>query len=167
VTFSARRANQHQSQVKPLTQKYFCLQEFRFSVWIAHPGLARGALRDRHETLGRDAMDAAGVRRVRSPDEIAGCGRQSRVVLAPRPWRQVGGLPAGDGGKKRRFTGESTKERVKTIARGKPECLAEPVVDLLVCFFCFANEAAGAASARLSLRPLSRGTMNFPKAQAD
>src|SRR3954469_12431756 len=82
-------------------------------------------------------MDAAGVRRVCSPDEIACCVRQSRVVLAPRPWRQVGRRhPAGDGGKKRRFTGESTKELVQTIARGKPERLAEPVVTTLVCFLC-------------------------------
>src|SRR5689334_5130941 len=105
----------------------------------------------------------AGVRRVRSPDEIAGRVRQSRVVLAPRPWRQAcGKYPAGDGGKKRRFTGESTKQPFKPLARGKPECLAELVVDLLVCFFTFANEAAGAASARLSLRPLlTRGTVNW------
>ena len=69
-------------------------------------------------------------------DEIAGGVRQSRVVLTPRPWRQAcGRYPAGDGGKKRRFTGESTKEPVQTIARGKPECLAELVVTTLVCFF--------------------------------
>jgi hypothetical protein len=43
---------------------------------------------------------------------------------------------------------------VKTIARGKPVRLAEPVVTMLVCFFQSANEAAGAVCARLSLRPL-------------
>ena len=63
-----------------------------------------------------DAMDAAGVRRVRSPDENVGSVRQSRVVLAPRPWCQVGGSdPAGDGGNKRRFTGESTKQPLKPL----------------------------------------------------
>jgi hypothetical protein len=31
-------------------------------------------------------------------------------------------------------TGESTKETVKTIARGKPVELGEPVVTTLVCF---------------------------------
>jgi len=42
------------------------------------------------------------------------------VVLTPRRWRQVGGkYPAGDGDKKP-ITGESTKEAVKTIARGMP-----------------------------------------------
>jgi hypothetical protein len=45
-----------------------------------------------------------------SPDEIAGRVRQSRVVLAPRPWRQVAlKYPRDDGGNKRRFTGESTR----------------------------------------------------------
>ena len=35
--------------------------------------------------------------------------RRSRVVLAPRPWRYAGGIvPAGNGGKKGRFPGEST-----------------------------------------------------------
>jgi len=35
--------------------------------------------------------------------------RRSRVVLAPRPWRHVGGkYPPGNGGKKGRFPGEST-----------------------------------------------------------
>jgi hypothetical protein len=49
-------------------------------------------------------------------DEIAGGVRQSRVVLTPRPWRQVGGSdPAGDGGKKRRFTGESAKQPLKPL----------------------------------------------------
>src|SRR5262245_14729442 len=50
------------------------------------------------------------------------CGRRSRVVLAPRPWRYVGAkYRAGNGGKKGRFPGESTKETVKTIARGRSE----------------------------------------------
>jgi len=44
------------------------------------------------------------------PDENACSGRQSRVVLAPRPWRYTGGnIPIGNGGKKGRFPGESTK----------------------------------------------------------
>jgi hypothetical protein len=32
-------------------------------------------------------------------------------------------------------TGESTKETVKTIAQGRPDCFGEPVVTMLVCFF--------------------------------
>ena len=47
--------------------------------------------------------------------------------------------------------------------RGESRCeLAEPVVTTLVCFLQSANEAAGAVSARLSLRPLRfRGTTNW------
>jgi len=46
------------------------------------------------------------------------------VVLTPRRWCQVGDdakrIAAGDGGKKARFTKESMKETVKTIAQGRP-----------------------------------------------
>jgi hypothetical protein len=43
---------------------------------------------------------------------------------------------------------------VKTIAQGRPGISGGPVVTTLVCLFDFAREAAGASSARLSLRPL-------------
>jgi hypothetical protein len=43
---------------------------------------------------------------------------------------------------------------VKTIARGVPGYSGVTVVTMLVCLFYFACEAAGAASARYSLRPL-------------
>jgi len=56
-------------------------------------------------------------------------------------------------------TGEGTKETVKTIARGMPGVTGVTVVTMLVCYFYFAREAAGASSARHSLRPL-----NFQKA---
>src|SRR5258708_19441982 len=46
----------------------------------------------------------------------------------------------------------------KTIARGMPGRSGVTVVTTLVCFFHFTHEAAGALSARHSLRPLlSRG----------
>src|SRR5213595_996738 len=51
-------------------------------------------------------------------------------------------------------TGKSTKETVKTIARGMPGEPGVTVVTMLVCFFIFACEAAGASRARHSLRPL-------------
>src|SRR5437899_5245252 len=43
----------------------------------------------------------------------------------------------------------------KTIARGMPGETGVTVVTMLVCFFYFAREAAGASSARHSLRPLN------------
>jgi hypothetical protein len=51
-------------------------------------------------------------------------------------------------------TEESAKETVKTIARGMPGDSGVTVVTILVCSFYFACEAAGASSARHSLRPL-------------
>jgi len=52
-------------------------------------------------TLRRQAGSPAGRKR--------GSVRRNRVVLAPRPWRYVGGnLPDNNGGKKGRFPGEST-----------------------------------------------------------
>src|ERR1700752_1082529 len=50
----------------------------------------------------------------------------------------------------------------KTIARGKPGCLGCTCQNRVLSFATLAHGAAGASSARLSLRPLSeRGTMNF------
>jgi hypothetical protein len=70
------------------------------------------------------------------PDENARSVRRSRVVLAPRPWRYAGGsFSVGNGGKKGRFPGESTKETVKPLRGESRDCLAEPVVTTLVCFF--------------------------------
>ena len=80
-------------------------------------------------------------------------------------WRRDPGVKlcgkshVGDGGKKGRFTGESTKETV-TPLRGESRVVpAEPVVTTHVSYLCFGRVAAGAVSARLSLRPLFfRGT---------
>jgi hypothetical protein len=43
---------------------------------------------------------------------------------------------------------------VKTIAQGRSGVSGEPVVTMLVWFFHFPREAAGAMGTRLSLRPL-------------
>jgi hypothetical protein len=43
---------------------------------------------------------------------------------------------------------------VKTIAQGRLGYSGEPVVTMLVWFFHFPREAAGATGTRLSLRPL-------------
>jgi hypothetical protein len=61
--------------------------------------------------------------------------------------------PRGDGDYEVTDTGESTHNAVKTIAQGRPGVAAEPVVNNSCAFFV-AHEAAGAASTRLSLRPL-------------
>jgi hypothetical protein len=76
------------------------------------------------------------------------CGPDTPTLVSDR--RR---FSADDGGYQARYTGESTKETVKTIVRGKPGVSGEPVVTMLVCFIQFAYEAAGASRTRLSLRP--------------
>jgi hypothetical protein len=53
-------------------------------------------------------------------------------------------------------TGKSTKQPVKTIARGMSDDSGVTVVTMLVCFLNFAREAADASGVRHSLRPLFR-----------
>jgi hypothetical protein len=68
-------------------------------------------------------------------DESGRCGRQNRVVLAPRCWRQVREkqtLLRGDGGKQAGRRGERAISR-KTIAQGRPDASAEPVCSC-ACF---------------------------------
>jgi hypothetical protein len=63
----------------------------------------------------QDAMDAAASARRKLRGRKRGSVRRSRVVLAPRPWRYVGGIiPTGNGGKKGRFPGESKYKPVLT-----------------------------------------------------
>src|SRR5262245_37281715 len=89
---------------------------FRFTgilIYGIHPLSPRhheGRSRDRHGTLAPVAMDAAASgdlftgRNVRSV-------RRSRVVLAPRPWRQVGAKHrADDGGKTGRSPGRARRK---------------------------------------------------------
>jgi hypothetical protein len=140
---------------------------FRFSEIIIRaitlPARAsmRGRLRNRHGTLARVAMDAVasgGISRRTRTRRV----RRNRVVLAPRPWRQVGAkYRAGDGGKTGRSPGRARISR-KAIARGKPGCLGCTCQIRVRSCLPIAHGAAGAVGARLSLRPLSeRGTMRL------
>jgi hypothetical protein len=107
----------------------------------------------------RDAVDAASVRCF-CIGRNASSGRRSRVVLAPRPWRYVGGkYPAGNGGKKGRSPGRARISR-KPLRGESWDVSAVPVVKpVCISVALFAHGTAGAVGARLSLRPLSeRGT---------
>ena len=106
---------------------------------------------------GRDAVDADGA-----SDEGAGCGRRSRVVLAPRRRRQVlRGHPCGATETNQPdLRGEHEVSR-KTIARGMPGVTG--VTCMLVCAFysILHTRPWGASSARHSLRPFrGRGDRN-------
>jgi hypothetical protein len=127
-------------QITGTFPRVFCPHEGRFAIVTK-----RGA---------GDAVDAAGAR-----DEGACRGRRSRGVLIPRRWYQALKkltLLRGDGGNKARLSGETTKETVKTIARGMPDVSGVTVVTCLRAFY-FARKAAGATGARHSLRPLISG----------
>jgi hypothetical protein len=67
----------------------------------------------------------------RHADERCCCGRQNRVVLTPRRWRQVRGvasaqpgldktISAGDGGKRARSPGRARHKPLKPLRAGMP-----------------------------------------------
>src|SRR5579872_7282533 len=68
----------------------------------------------------------------------------------------------GDGGKKARSPGRPRRKPLKPFARGMPGCSGEPAVTCLRAF-SFARKAAGASSARHSLRPLNFGGTITPE----
>jgi hypothetical protein len=72
----------------------------------SHPSEGRIAI---VTDAGRDAVDAAAPGAHQRADEWRNCGRQSRVVLTPRRWRQVGGLIRKRRWQESPVTGESTK----------------------------------------------------------
>src|ERR1700754_2839151 len=90
--------------------------------------------------------------------------RRSRVVLAPRCWRQVLEkltLLRDDGDNKPAHRGEHEVSR-KAIAQGMSECFRSPVCSYAPNAQFLAHETAGAARTRHSLRPLlKRGTTNL------
>jgi hypothetical protein len=98
-------------------------------------------------------------------DERCCRGRQNRVVLTPRRWRQVCGrqvgptgrgqarYPQDDGGKRARSPGRARHKLLKPLRAGMP---GVPVYSLLlVCVLPIqsAHETAGAAGTRHSPRP--------------
>ena len=116
------------------------------------PPRLRGALRGRHERWVRDAMDA-----VASQDERRHRGRQSRVVLTPRRWRQVCGAIRRRRWQESPVTGSGHQgEHVisRKPLRREGRIVSANLWRLRSCAFLFACEAMGAASTRLSLRPL-------------
>ena len=86
------------------------------------------------------------------------------MVLIPRRWYQALKkltLLMGDGDNKARSPGRARRKPLKPAARGMPGETGVTVVTMLVCLFHFAYEAAGAGSARHSLRPLISRSERF------
>jgi len=68
--------------------------------------------------------DAGCGGRARSKDERPWRGRRSRAVLISRRWYQACRTICRRRGQQSPVPGENTKETVKTIAQGMPECSA-------------------------------------------
>src|SRR5258707_7675732 len=99
--------------------------------------------------VGRDAVDAA------ARETSAACWRTAKSCRSDAPMlasslREEAQATVSN---KPGHRGEREVSR-KTIARGMPGRSGVTVVTTLVCLFYFACEAAGASSARDSLRPL-------------
>ena len=86
------------------------------------------------------------------------------MVLAPRPWRYVGGnYPAGNGGKKGRSPGRSRISR-KAIARGKPGCLGCTCQIRVHSFHQFSTRRCGCIRRPAFPAPsMQRGPTNLAK----
>jgi hypothetical protein len=140
--------------VQPFPQKYSgsLFTQLTSIVTPSRP-TKRGVSRS-SRTLVRDAVDARGAL-----TRALVCGRQSRVVLTPRRWRQVGddaSHHAGDGGKKARSPGRARNKPLKPLCGECRVVPAEPVVTNARAIYS-TRAATGAAGTRHSLRPLFRG----------
>src|SRR6185437_15777365 len=113
----ARRANQPKAYLPPVVKIY----RYAFGQISAISASSRplgGAYHGRRETSVRDVMDAE-----MSKDERHRGGRRSRVVLAPRRWRQVcDNSSQATVARQPGHRGERGVSR-KTIAQGEPRCL--------------------------------------------
>src|ERR1700688_1593161 len=107
-SISLRQKSNFFSQIKliwavqsPL-QKYFCFPESKSRLYPSPSRPTEGRCAT-SRNAGRDAVDAGSA-----GDERRESGRQSRVVLTPRRWRQVcGSNSADDGGQRARAPGRA------------------------------------------------------------
>ena len=139
---------------QPLAAKIFRFTILKIRIITIAVSSPRRGVGHRHHTLGWDAVDAWVQARVdvQTTDRV----RRSRVVLAPRCWRQAcGKLSASDGDNKPAHRGEHEVSR-KAIAQGMSECFRSPVCSCAPNAQFLAHETAGAACTRHSLRPLFR-----------
>jgi hypothetical protein len=137
-----------QNLSSPFAKKYFAFPIGQISGFSPRVSPTEGRLAI--VTNARwDAVDAKAA-----TDERGRCGRRSRVVLAPRCWRQVVWNVCAATVATKPVTGESTKETVKPLRREGRMLSAEPVCSCAHSFVHIAHETAGAARTRSSLRPL-------------
>jgi hypothetical protein len=114
------------------------------------------AVPPRHEGRCASSRTRGGMRWTRSHCQTCNANVDGEGVWSWHPW--AGAKPANDDlqatvTNKVMDTGESTFISRNTIAQGRPDVSAMPVVTNS-CAYLTAHEAAGAASTRSSLRPL-------------
>jgi hypothetical protein len=133
--------------VQPASRKYFYLRKSESVVGCVHPASCRGTLRPIVADVRRVAMGA------KACETIAG----RRVRSAVWSWRPDAGVKFVDDFHGRRWL-KSPAHRGERVYAVTPSCRegriapVEPVVSNS-CAFLTAHEAAGATSARPSLRP--------------
>jgi hypothetical protein len=135
--------------VKPHLKKYSDFQNDQIScINMPSRPTQRGVSRS-SRTLGAGCGG-----RERRLDECAMRGRPSRVVLTPRGRRQPGGLLVRPGTVSKKPDHRGEHEATVNHCAGKAGCFRRTCGDYACVLFSFARKAAGASSARLSLRPL-------------
>ena len=141
--------------VQMAAQKYFALSEYEYSVEL-NPSRAR-----RRDVSPSSRYVGRRMRWTLASSTANGSAAYGKVVWS---WRRDPGatlarsIAPANGGKKGRFPGEITKETVKPLRGESRDVSVVPVV-LPPCALLYAHGTTGAASARLSLRPLQgRGT---------
>ena len=141
-------------RVKPLAQKYFAGLVLQIRIISRAPvAHMEGRFANRHVTLG------AGLRwTLLFSGRLNEGVRRSRVVLAPRCWRQVLGkltLLRDDGGKQPVHRGERVISR-KAVAQGMSVC--SPLTCMLVCanVHFLGTRDRGCSAHPAPLRPLFR-----------
>ena len=140
------------NRVKPRNQKYsaFAVGQISARTFAVLPTEGRAHVTNAE----RDAVDAAASgERMRAGRMILMRTAKSCGSDAPMLASSLANFRGTTVSNKPGHRGEREVSR-KTIARGMPGRSGVTVVTMLVCLFYFACEAAGASSARHSLRPL-------------
>jgi hypothetical protein len=143
----------HFAPLSPPASKILLYELQNWCISLPIPPLRRGTLRPivtKREAGcdGRESCETIADRR----------GRRSRVVLSPRRWGQADRDDrSATGASKPGTPRRARRTPLKPLRREGRVASVEPVVTMRVWCFPFPPPAAGAASIRLSLRPLHSG----------
>jgi hypothetical protein len=129
-------------------QKYFAFRLPQIKSITSPSRPDRGAFRDRHGRWCGMRWTRGVARRATLTRTAKTCGPDAPTLAS-----SFADDPQGDGGKRARSPGRARNKPLKPSRAGMPGETGGPVVTMLVCFYYFAREAAGATSTRHSPRP--------------